>query len=143
MYEKLPLLVVLILISFNAFCDDISITIKPSNGIVGTTSVTFHEDGKVTLLVYESAVQITEKLLDIGTEEARKLQNLAILTLDEYLNETDLKTRSEYTVTFGVSRTRDAITRSISSRRLTGNAIEIIDKIRKYTPNNDLVNGGG
>ncbi len=143
MYEKLPHLVILILISYNSFCDELSITIKPSNGIVGTTSVTFHEDGKVTLLVYESTVQITEKLLDIGNEEARKLQNLAILTLDEYLNETDLKTRSEYTVTFGVSRTRDAITRSISSRRLTGNAIEIIDKIRKYTPNNDLVNGGG
>ena len=143
MYRKLTFLFVASLINFNSFADAVSITVKPSKGIVGTTSVTFHEDGKVTMLVYESAVQIVEKSLEIGAEESAKFKNLAVATLDEYLGTNEFRNINEFAVTFGVSRTENAVTKSISSRRLTIRALEIVREVRKYAPTKDLLNIDG
>lgn len=143
MYRKLTLLIVAILINFNSFADSVSITVKPSKGITGTTSVTFHEDGKVTMLVYESGAQIVEKSLGIGAEESAKFKTLAVATLDEYLGTNEFRNINEFAVTFGVSRTENTVTKSISSRRLTKRALEIVREVRKYAPNKDLFNIDG
>ncbi|MFT5131967.1 MAG: hypothetical protein ACI9SC_000430 [Gammaproteobacteria bacterium] len=142
MYKQRCLFLVLMLVSFNSLADGVSITVKPLIGIVGTTSLTFHEDEKVTMLVYESAAKITETLLEIGAEDSSYLKMLAVTTLNEYLNMSDFRNISEYAITFGISRTEDTVTKNISSRRLTKNALEIIDEFRKYTPRKDLLNIG-
>ena len=120
------------------FADEISITVKPTRGIVGTTSITFHEEGNVTILIYESAAKITENTLQIGEEEKAQLRENADAVLIEYLNSDKLTDLSEYPLTFAIAKTNESLTKSISSRKFSKGAVEIIKKMREYAPNINL-----
>ncbi len=78
----------LLLISSNSFASEksISITIKPSAGIVGTISFNIHPNQSVTVLVYESASKITESPVSIDSKTVAKVSQLSERILDEFVS---------------------------------------------------------
>jgi len=67
---KMLITVLISLLSTITMADSISITVKPEKGLSGTTSLTIHDDGNVTVLVYESAAKISENTINIEIESA-------------------------------------------------------------------------
>ena len=125
---------ILCLLSLNVFSEEISITLKPTKGLAGTSSVTFHEDGKVTLLVYETSTKISDNLIDIDSKAVAELTDLATKALDEYLALKQFIQLKNYTLLVGILVTQDAVTKSISSRKLTQSVITLINKLNEHIP---------
>lgn len=126
--------IILFLLSLSVFGEEISITLKPTKGLAGTSSVTFHDDGKVTFLVYETSTKITENLLVIDSKDIDELRSLTTKSLDEYLVLKQYSQLKKYKLLVGISVTQDSVTKSISSRKLTQNIILLIDKLSPYIP---------
>jgi len=98
--------------------DSLSVTLKPSTGLSGTASLTIHEDGKVTMLIYESPQKITEHTVDVNEVQKSKLTQKALQALDSYLltNDFDELDRVNFSVSF--LYTRDEVSKSVTTKRL-------------------------
>ena len=96
--------------------------------------MTFHDDGTVTLLVYQSTTEIVDNVVVIEPVEATKLQQLAITTIDEYLSQKDFSALQRQSLLLGIVLTQDDVTKSVSSRRLSVDAIALIDALGRYVP---------
>ena len=126
----------LLLISSNSFASEksISVTIKPSAGIVGTISFNIHPDRSVTVLVYESVSKITESPVSIDSKTVAKVCQLSERILDEFVNLKDYSKFPEYKQGSGIAITRSKVTKSISTRRYSESLISLITIIKDYVP---------
>ena len=127
MIIRLLIPILALLLSVNAASAELSVTLKPGKGLKGVHSMTFHDDGKVTLLVYPSATEIVDNRVGIEPFEAAQLQQLATTTIDEYLARQDFSALKRQSLLFGIALTQGDVTKSVSSRRLSVNAIALID----------------
>jgi len=118
--------------------ESISITVKPEKGLSGTTSFTIHDDGNVTALVYESAVKISENTVNIIPKEKEALRLKVISSVSGYFNQTNYGSLNTYTFTTSLAYTVDGVTKNISSKRLTKEAIQLIKQLTKIVPGNSL-----
>ncbi|MGY8813897.1 MAG: hypothetical protein ACKVHQ_04165 [Gammaproteobacteria bacterium] len=87
MHHKFLITILISLFSTTATAESISITIKPENGLSGTTSLNIHDDGNVTVLVYESAVNINENIVNIEPNDKEALRLKVLNSIAEYLNQ--------------------------------------------------------
>ena len=67
-----------------ASAESMSFSIKPSKGLSGTASLNIHDDGKVTLLIYESPTNIVETLIEIDDLQSILETDLPCLALRGY-----------------------------------------------------------
>jgi len=130
----LGLAIIVSLICSNLFADEISVTLKPSKGLTGISSMSFHEDGNVTLLVYESAAKMISNTLELDAAEAGALKGLARDTLGEYLQTDQYEQWPSLTPLLGIAHTRDEVTKSISSRRYSAAAMRLVEAINPHLP---------
>jgi len=126
--------IILSLICSNLFADEISVTLKPSKGLAGISSMTFHQEGSVTLLVYESAAKIVNNTLELNAAEADALKALARDTLGEYLQLDQYQQWPSLKPLLGIAHTRDEVTKSISSRRYSAAALRLVEAINPHLP---------
>lgn len=138
MRNKIITFLVICLLSSLSIADSISITIKPATGLSGTTSLTMHEDGMVTVLVYESAMKVSENSVDIHPAERDQLRVDTIRAVDEYLNQTSYASLTAYSFTISLAHTIDGVTKNISSKRLNKQAVKVIRKLTTLVPDNAL-----
>ena len=131
---RITMSIILCFLCSAVVADEIFITLKPTKGLVGTMSVNFHGDGKVTLLVVESPTIRTESLLIINAAVINDLKKMAAMTLDEYMLRKEFSQVRTYKLLAGISITRESVTKNISSRKLTQNMIQLITKINNYLP---------
>lgn len=126
----------LLLISSNSFASEksISVTIKPSAGIVGTISFNIHPDQSVTVLVYESASKITESPVSIDSKTVAKVSQLSERILDEFVSLKDYSQFPEYKQESAIAITQSKVTKSISTRRYSEQLISLIKMIKDYVP---------
>lgn len=115
--------------------DSISVTIKPSRGITGTQSFNFHDDGRLTLLTYHSPSRITENPLTLSQDQSAKLRQSASRTLTEYLSQEQFKALEPKSQTLAIAHTKDGVTKSISSRKHSNAASQLIEALKKLSPN--------
>ena len=127
-------LLILCFLSTAVFSEEISITLKPTKSLTGTKSVNIHENGKVTLLVYESPSKITENLLNINPAAVNNLKKMAINTQNEYMLLKKISPIKTYKLLAGITVARELVTKSISSRRLTQSMIKLIGNINSHLP---------
>ena len=126
----------LLLISSNSLASEksISITIKPSTGIVGTISFNIHPDQSVTVLVYESASVINESPVSMDSKTVAKVSQLSEQILDEFVSLTDYSQFPEYKQGSAIAITQSKVTKSISTRRYSEKLISLIEMIKDYVP---------
>lgn len=126
----------LLLICSNSFASEksISVTIKPSAGIVGTISFNIHPDQSVTLLVYESVSKITESSVSIDSKTVAKVCQLSERIFDEFGSLKDYSKFPEYKQGSAIAITQSKVTKSISTRRYSQNLISLITIIKDYVP---------
>ena len=134
MRNKFIIMFLFSLLSSIAVADSISITIKPDKGLSGTTSLTMHEDGNVTVLVYESAVKISESSINIEPDDKNYLRSQTISAIDEYLNQDSYDALKAYSFTISLAHTVDGVTKNISSKRLNKEAVKVIQKLTTLVP---------
>ena len=125
---------VLCLMIGNVKANELVLTFKPSSGLSGISSLNFHEDGKVTLLIYESATKITETPVTLKVGEIASLKKLATNTLNEYLSQQQFKNIKTYQLTASIALKVDAVTKSISTRKLTANMITLVKQVNPHLP---------
>ena len=118
--------------------DSISITVKPEKGLSGTTSLTIHDDGNVTILIYESAVKISENTINISSSDSHLLHLKTINAISEYLNQDSYKSLKAYSFTTSLAHTVDGVTKNISSKRLNKEAVNILQKLTTLVPEDAL-----
>jgi len=118
--------------------DSTSITVKPEKGLSGTTSLTIHDDGTVTVLVYESAAKISEKTINIDPNDQDSLRLQVLSAIAGYLNQGSYDSLKTYTFTASFAHTADGVTKNISSKRLNTEAIQIIKLLTELVPANGL-----
>ena len=126
----------LLLISSNSLASEksISITIKPSTGIVGTISFNIHPDQTVTVLVYEIASIINEFPVSIDSKTVAKVSQLSEQILDEFVSLKDYSQFQEYKQGSAIAITQSKVTKSISTRRYSEKLISLIEMIKDYVP---------
>ncbi len=126
----------LLLISSNSLASErsISITVKPSTGIVGTISFNIHPDQSVTVLVYESASMINESPVSIDSKTVAKVSQLSEQILDEFVSQEDYSQFPEYKQGSAIAITQSKVTKSISTRRYSEKLISLIEMIKDYVP---------
>ena len=126
----------LLLISSNSLASEksISITVKPSTGIVGTISFNIHPDQSVTVLVYESASIINESSVSIDSKTVAKVSQLSEQILDEFVSLKDYSQFPEYKQGSAIAITQSKVTKSISTRRYSEKLISLIETIKDYVP---------
>lgn len=127
-----------ILLCTAASADSLAVTLKPSKGLAGTTSFNIHDDGRVTVLVYESASKITENTLAIKTDARDELRSLALACLESYLVQDRYDHVKEHGFTMSVAHSVQGVTKSISSKRISDEAIKMIERIIQIAPDVDL-----
>ena len=132
-YLLVPLL---LLSSSNSFASEksISITVKPSQGIVGTISFNIHPNQNVTVLVYESNSKISETPVSIDSETVTKVSQLAERVFDEFVGLKDYSRFSEYKQGSAIAITQSKVTKSISTHRYSDQLISLIKMIEDYIP---------
>ena len=138
MRHKYLIFFLLCLFSTTASAESISITIKPEKGLSGTTSLSIHDDGKVTVLVYESAVKISENIVNIAPEVKAALRLNVLSSIAGYLNQDSYDTLKIYTFTTSLAHTVDGVTKNISSKRLNKEAIQLIKQLTEIVPGSSL-----
>ena len=126
----------LLLMGSDSFASEksISVTIKPSTGIIGTISFNIHPNQNVTVLVYESASKINETLVSIDRKTVAKVSQLSELVLDEFLRLKDYFQLPEYKQGSAIAITQSKVTKSISTRRYSEQLILLINMIKDYVP---------
>jgi len=124
--------VLLILTPCFASDESISITVKPSTGLSGTTSFNIHQDGTLTVLRYESPTKISEKSVDLESKKIKEIGSLAHDVLKEVLSTDDFSTWPEQKATFSVAITREKVTKSISTRRFSKKVSKLINLLKEY-----------
>ncbi len=134
MTMRLLILSLALLLSVNAISAELTVTLKPAKGIKGTHSIRFQDDGRVSLLVYQSATHIVDNAVAIEPAEAARLRHLATRALDQYLTTQDFSALKRHTLLIGIARTQDEVIQSVSSRRLSESAIALIDALGRYVP---------
>ncbi|MBV1905133.1 MAG: hypothetical protein KUG75_03580 [Pseudomonadales bacterium] len=115
--------------------ESISISIKPSTGLRGTLSFNIHPDNKVTLLIYESAIKISEAPVSIDAETFVHISQLSKQVFEEIIILKDFSHYPEYQQTASIAITHDHVTKSISTRRYSEQLISLIKEIKNYVPN--------
>jgi len=138
MLYKILITVLISLLSTITMADSISITVKPEKGWSGTTSLTIHDDGNVTVLLYESAVKISENTINIEPNDQDSLRLQALSAIAGYLNQDSYDSLKTYTFTTSLAHTADGVTKNISSKRLNKEAIQIIKQLTELVPGNSL-----
>ncbi len=126
----------LLLIGSNSFASEksISVTIKPSAGIIGTVSFNIHPDQNVTVFVYESASKISETPVSIDSKTVAMVSQLSEQVLDEFVSLKDYSRFPEYKQTSTIAITQSKVTKSISTRRYSEQLISLIKMIKDYVP---------
>ncbi|MEW5008931.1 MAG: hypothetical protein AB1Y36_06585 [Cycloclasticus sp.] len=117
--RKLLAVIIILASTSAASAESISVSLKPSKGLSGTVSLNLHDDGKVTMLMYESPIKIVETLIDVNEVERSNIRSLALNALDSYLTKTDFKKieRSDFSVSF--LHTKNHVSKNVTSKRLT------------------------
>ena len=126
----------LLLSSSTSFASEksISITIKPSAGIVGTISFNIHPNQNVTVLVYESVSKISEIPVNIDGNTVTKVSQLSEWVLDEFISLEDYSQFPEYKQGSAIAITQSKVTKSISTHRYSEQLISLIKLIKDYVP---------
>jgi hypothetical protein len=138
MLNKALIAVLISLLSMIAVAESISVTVKPEKGFAGLTSLNIHEDGNVTVLVYESAAKINENTLDLEPERKKLLRLQSLSTIDSYLKQSNYDSLNTVTFTTSIAHTTDGVTKNISSKRLNEEATELIMQLIELVPGNSL-----
>jgi len=138
MLNKALIAVLMSLLSMIALAESISVTVKPEKGFAGLTSLNIHEDGNVTVLVYESAVKINENTLDLEPERKKLLRLQSLSAIDDYLKQSSYDSLKIVTFTISIAHTTDGVTKNISSKRLNKEATELIKTLIELVPGNSL-----
>lgn len=105
--------------------ESISITLKPSTGLAGTTSYTLHEAGNLTKLSYVSRSDIQEHSLKATTEQITELQSLASQVISEVISSEDYSDWELRESSLAVAITKDNVTHSISTKRFSAKAHQL------------------
>ena len=131
---KLFACIVILAYSFTASAESISVSLKPAKGLSGTVSLNLHDDGKVTLLMYESPTKIFESLIEINEAQRASLRIIIIKALDSYLIKSEFKEikLSEFSVSF--LHTKNHVSKNVTSKRLTEAAKTALKKIFIIVP---------
>ncbi|MEN8133998.1 MAG: hypothetical protein ABFS18_00490 [Thermodesulfobacteriota bacterium] len=131
---------------FSATCfassESISITLKPTVGLTGTTSFNIHQDGQFTILRYASPTEITEKAIDLAPTIIIEIKTLAHKVFKEVMATEDYAVWPEHKATISVAITKDRVTKSISSRRFSGSSLKLIDLLNNNLPKSENVSIG-
>lgn len=135
---KFLIIILIYLIGATAAAESISVIIKPQTGLAGTTSLTIHDDGKVTVLVYESAVKINENTVNITHEEKEAMRLNIVSSIAEYLKQDSYDKLKQYTFTISLAHTVDGVTKSISGKRLNNETVKLIRQLINIIPGNSL-----
>lgn len=138
MHHKILTTFFISLLSTIVMAESISISVKPEKELSGTTSLTIHDDGNVTLLVYESAVKISENTVHIDSHEKDELRSKVLSSVAGYFNKESYASLKKYTFTTSLAYTVDGVTKNISSKRLTKVAIQLIKQLTKIIPGDSL-----
>ena len=138
MHHKFLITILISLLSTTATAESISVTIKPEKGLSGTTSLTIHDDGKVTVLIYESAVKISENTVNVEPKDKEALRLNVLSSIAGYLNQDSYDTLKIYTFTTSLAHTVDGVTKNISSKRLNKEAIQLIKVLTEIVPGSSL-----
>ncbi|PHS72193.1 MAG: hypothetical protein COB22_05705 [Cycloclasticus sp.] len=138
MCNKILMTIFISLLSTITMADSISITVKPAKGLSGTTSLTIHDDGNVTILTYESAIKISENTINIKPNDKNSLRLQTISAIAQYLNQDSYKSLKSYSFTVSLAHTADGVTKNISSKRLNKEAVKVIKQLTTIVPAGDL-----
>lgn len=138
MHHKILIAGFISLLSTITLAESISITVKPEKSLAGTTSLTIHDDGNVTVLVYESAVKISENTINIEPKDKDALRLKVLSSIAGYFNQGSYGSLKTYTFTTSLAYTDDGVTKNISSKRLTKEAIQLIKLLIKVVPGDSL-----
>lgn len=122
----------------SVLADSLSITLKPTKGLSGTTSLNIHEDGSITILEYESPTKISERTADFDSHKRDELRSLTLRVLKSYLNQENYSHVKEYTFTFSIAYTNDGVTKSISSKRINEDAMKLVKLLITHIPNEKI-----
>jgi hypothetical protein len=130
------LTIIILLYSSSSFASEksYSVTVKPSAGIVGTTSFNIHSDKSVTVLIYESVSQITESPIALDSDTSEEIVRLIEKALGELIILEDYSMLPEYKQTSAVSITQGKFTKSISTRRYSDQLKALIETVIPYFP---------
>lgn len=90
------------------------------------------------MLVYESAVKITENTLAMKPAERDEMRLLTLAGLKSYLVLEKYDQVKERPFTMSLSHTVQGVTKSISSKRITDEAIKMIARLIQVAPDVDL-----
>lgn len=121
-----------------------SITVKPASGIVGTVSLNLHEAGEASLLAYERAenapgTRIVENRLALTAVEIQALRALVDKSLAQYLCTSDAQAFPRYGQTLAINVTRNFVTQSVSTRRLSKTALELLAELNRHLPEQQAI----
>ena len=132
-------LTIILMISNNVtFADSLSVTLKPAKGLSGTTSLNIHDDRKVTVLVYESPVKISENTVVIESEKVEELRILILAALNDFLNLESFSDIKEYPFTISLAYTNHGVSKNVSSKRINKKALNLIKQMVIINPDIDL-----
>jgi len=134
----MALMFILMVFSNVTFSDSLYVTLKPAKGLSGTTSLNIHDDKKVTVLVYESSVKISENTVEIEPQKVEELRILILAVLNDYLNLESFNDIKEYPFTIALAYTNHGVTKNISSKRINKKGLDLIKQIVIINPDIDL-----
>jgi len=138
MIRYIALILILIISSNVTYADSLSVTLKPEKGLSGTISLNIHDDKKVTVLVYESPIKISENSVVIELKKVEELRILILAALNDYLNLESFIEIQEYPFTISLAYTKHGVTKNVSSKRINKKALNIIKQIIFINPDIDL-----
>jgi len=116
----------------SVLADSISITLKPTDRLSGTTSLNIHEDGSVTILVYESPSKISESSVDIDLDEKGEIHSFSLRALKTYLDQNSHSHIKETIFTISIAYTDKGVTKSISTKRINEEAMKVVTLLIGY-----------
>ena len=112
--------------AFAAFAEEsISITIKPSKALAGTTSYNLHATSELTKLVYVSRSDIQEHSIQAAPEQIERIKSDSLLIIQEVMDKTNFDEWKENSGSFAVAITQDKVTKSISTKRLSESMLRL------------------
>lgn len=114
--------------------ESISIILKPTKGLSGTTSFNIHEDEKATVLKYESPTKITEQAVDLESGKIAEIIALVHEVFEEVISTKNYDTWPERRGTFSIAITEEKVTKSISTRRYSKKMIHLIKSLHNISP---------